>query len=140
MESLLTFHLLSQGAAAAQEHSPGGSLEQCAILGRNEISSENKHAAERFLPLLLQARLAGPDLGLQSILEVLRVGRRLFVQDHEIHRQLFHPPVFVRAKQLTYDILVFSLIDANKHDWQITGNPVSPQSRRPPVITCEHRR
>ena len=34
----------------------------------------------------------------QSILEVLRVGRRLFVQDHEIHRQLLHPPVFVGAE------------------------------------------
>ena len=73
LESLLTLHLLSQGTAAAQEHSSGGSLEQCAILSRNEISSENKHAAERILSLVLEARLAGPHLGLQSLLEVLRV-------------------------------------------------------------------
>ena len=43
--SRLTYDLLGQGPAAAQEHSPCGGLEQGAILGRNEISAQNKHVA-----------------------------------------------------------------------------------------------
>ena len=128
---MLTFDLLGQGAAAAQEHGAGGGLEQCAILGRNEIASENKHAAERFLPLVLQARLAGPDLGLQSALEILSVGWGLFVQDHEIDRQLLHPPVFVGAEQLTDNTLVLGFIDADEHNRQVAGNSVPPECRGP---------
>ena len=88
---------------------------------------------------MLQARLAGPDLGLQSGLEILSVGRGLFVQDHEIDRQLLHPPVFVGAEELSDDTLILGFIDADQNDRQIAGNSVPPECRGPPGIACEHR-
>src|SRR4029434_4381073 len=97
--SRLTYDLLGQGPAAAQEHSTRGGLEQGATLSRDEISAQNKHAAGRFMPLMPQARLAGPELGLQSGLEILSVGWGLFVQDQDINSQMLHPPVFVARNE-----------------------------------------
>jgi hypothetical protein len=53
--SRLTYDLLGQGAAAAQKHRTRGGLEQGAILGRNEISAQDKYVSGRLMRLVLQA-------------------------------------------------------------------------------------
>jgi len=89
------------------------------------------------MPLMPQARLAGPELGLQRSLEILSVGWGLFVQDHEIHCQLLHPPVFVGAKQLSDNSLILGFVDADQNNRDVAGNSVPPERRGPPGIACE---
>jgi hypothetical protein len=55
LRSRLTQDLVGQGAAAAQKHSTRGGLEQDAILGRNEISAQDKYVSGRLMRLVLQA-------------------------------------------------------------------------------------
>ena len=91
------------------------------------------------MPLMPGARLAAPELGLQKGLEILSVGRGLFIQDHEIHCQLLHPPVFVGAKELPDNALILGFVDADQNNRDVAGNSVPPECRGPPGIACEHR-
>ena len=77
-----------------------------------------------------QPRLRCPPRRLQGLLQILRVGRRVLVDDHEIHRQLFHPPVFMGAQQLADDLQVLDVVDPADDDRQVAGNAEGPQLRR----------
>ena len=93
-----TFDLLEEAAAAVPDHRSSGALEQAARLGRNQFVAKDEHrSAPTFFPGW-PVRLAGPNHRLQSGLQILRVGRGIFVQNHQVDRQLLHPPVFVGAE------------------------------------------
>jgi hypothetical protein len=59
-------------------------------------------------------------------LKFLDIGGLAIVQDHEIDRQLFHPPIFVGLQKLSDDVEVFDVRDAQKNDRQIPGNALRP--------------
>ncbi len=42
--------------------------------------------------------------------------------------RLLHAPVFMRAQQLPDDFDIVAFIDERKHDGQVAGNSVGPQS------------
>ena len=94
-----TFDLLEEAAAAAPDHRSSGTLEQAARLRLKPVQSRRMNTAPR--PLSFPGwpvRLAGADHRLQSGLQILRVRRGIFVQNHQVDRQLLHPPVFVGAE------------------------------------------
>ena len=55
----------------------------------------------------------------------------MFVQNHQIDRQLLHPPVFVGAEQLADDLQILDVGDSDQNDRQVAGNPDAP--RAPPA-------
>ena len=55
--------------------------------------------------------------------------RRALVQDHQIDRELLHPPVFVCPQQLADDAEVLDVVDPQQDDRQVAGNAVRPQRR-----------
>ena len=82
--------------------------------------------------------LVRPNQSLQSGLQILIVGRGLFVQNHEIDGQLLHPPIFVGTHQLANDFQILGLIDSNQHDRQIAGDSVRPKRRRSALTSLQH--
>ena len=52
----------------------------------------------------------------------------MFVKDHEIDGELLHPQIFVRMKQLSGDVELVGVGDAQKHDRQVAGNSQGPKS------------
>ncbi len=66
---------------------------------------------------------------LQGNLQVLHIRRRALVQDHQVDRELLHPPVFVSLQQLACDRDVVDIVDPQQHDRQVAGNAVAPERR-----------
>ena len=88
------FDLLEEAATAVPDHGSSGALEQAARLRRDQFVSKDEHrSAPTFFPGRL-LRLAGPNHRLQGDLQILSVGGGIFVQNHQVDRQLLHPPVF----------------------------------------------
>ena len=120
--------LIGERPALSDQNDPRHRREQGAGFRRNQVGPQHEDAA---LPSLLadrrRRRLARADQGLERDLQILDVGRRTLVQDHEIHRELLHPPVFVRLQQLAGDVEVFHVGDAQQHDRQVAGNAHGPE-------------
>ena len=51
----------------------------------------------------------------------------MLVDDHQVHGQALHPPVFVGAQQLPHLGDVFGVTNAQQNDRQVAGNPLGPQ-------------
>src|SRR3989442_447647 len=85
-------------------------------------------------------RLARPDQRLQQCLQILHIGRRPLVQDHQIDRKLLHPPVFVGAEQLPHDSHIVGLVDPDQGDRNVTRNPVGPRGGGPARVARQHVR
>ena len=77
----------------------------------------------------LRARLAGPHQGLDRDLKVLNVGSGALVEDHEIHGQPLHPPVFGRLQRLPHEVDLLHVGNAHQHDREIAGYAQAPQIR-----------
>ena len=71
-------------------------------------------------------------------MQILIVGRRPLVQNHEIDVEAFHPPIFVGAHQLANDFQVFVFIDPHQHDRQIARDSVGPQLRGAALASPQH--
>ena len=129
--------LIGEWPALPDQDNPRDRCEQRAGFRRNQVGSQHEDTA---LPLRLtdrRPRLACPHQGLERDLQILDVRRRALVQNHEIDRQLLHPPVFVRLQQLAGDVEILDVGDAQQHDRQVAGNAhaatvpaVAPAPRR----------
>ena len=82
--------LLGQGAAPARQHHARHRLEHVALRRRHAVRAHDVHVAGRAGPFVGARRLARAHQRLQRRLEVLDVGRRALVQDHQIDRELLH--------------------------------------------------
>ena len=122
--------LVRQAAAASGQHHPGHGRKQGAGLARDQIGAQHEDRAARPVRADPQAGLAGPHHGLERGLKVLNIGRRPFVQDHQIDGELFHPPIFMGAQQLADDGDVLDLVDLNQNDGNVPGNALGPQRIR----------
>jgi hypothetical protein len=71
-------------------------------------------------------------------LEILCVGGRPFIQDHQIDSQLLHPPIFVGEEYLVNDLQITGFIDADQNDRQVAGDSVRPKHRRRAATPREH--
>src|SRR5712691_11892220 len=85
-------------------------------------------------------RLAPTEERLEQRLQILNVGRRALIEDHQIDRELLHPPVLVRAEELPHDADVLGLVDLNQYDREVARNPVSPERVGTTRVTREHVR
>ena len=94
----------------------------------------------RLVSLVVLRRLARPDQRLQQCLQILHIGRRPLVQDHQIDRKLLHPPVFVGAEQLPHDSHIVGLVDPDQGDRNVTRNPVRPQGGGTARVARQHVR
>ena len=66
---------------------------------------------------------------LERVVEVLRVGGAVLVDDHEVDVEQLQPPVLVGAEQLADDVEVLGLVDPHQDDRQVAGDAVRPQAR-----------
>ena len=120
------------------------STARAAVRSTARASTETRSLAQdeersaRAFSLRVRRRRARPHQCLEGGLEILRVGRMPFVQDHEIDGQLFHPPVLVGAQQLTDDLQILDVVDPNQDDGQVARDPVRPQRRRSALASAEH--
>ena len=60
------------------------------------------------------------------ILQILHVGRRAFIEDHQIDGELLEPPIFMGAQQLAHEFEIVGFCDVNQHDGQIARNSLRP--------------
>ena len=86
----------------------------------------------------MRPRLVRPNQRLQRGLQILSVGRRPLVQNHQIDGEAFHPPIFVGAQQLADDLQVLDVIDPDQHDRQVAGNSVGPKRRWSALASLQH--
>ena len=130
-------HLLGDAAATAEQHRPRHRLERRARIDRDQIGSQD----EDFPPdPFAGPRLAHPRRGLDAGLEILGIGRRPLVQDHQIDGKLLHAPIFMGAEELADDLHIGDLVDPHENDGQIAGDAVGPQDRRAEVIALQRVR
>ena len=78
------------------------------------------HVSLRRVTIVRPCRLARAEKCVQQHLQILNVGRRMIIQDHEIDGELFHSPILVRAEQLPHDAHVLGLVDLNEHDREVS--------------------
>ena len=67
----------------------------------------------------LRPRLAHAHQGFQRVLQILDIGRRTLVQDHEIGGEALHAPVLMRLQQLAGNGSIFGGIDAQQQNRDI---------------------
>ena len=86
----------------------------------------------------MRPRLIRTCESLQRGLQILIVGWRPLVQNHEIDVEVLHPPIFVGAYQFANDFQVFGLVDPHQHDRQVAGDSVGPQLRRSALASLQN--
>jgi len=122
--------LLGQASAARHQHGARHRQQQVALFDRQHVGAQHEHrsrrGSRRRLPGRCRHRPVHPHHGLERVLKILRVGNRLFVQDHQIDRELLAPPIFVREQQMAHDLEIAFGIDAQQHDRQIARDPARP--------------
>jgi hypothetical protein len=69
--------------------------------------------------------------GFPSRLQVLHIGRSAFVEDHEIHRELLHPPVLMGLQQLPHDRQILDVARSAAPRWARSPEMPWLHSRRP---------
>ena len=119
--------LLGEGAAPARERNTGGSFEAFALRGRHRVRPECEHLPLRLRPPGARHRLARLDEGFDQGLQILHVGGRAFVQDHEIDCQTLCPPVRVRAQKLMHAADVVGVMDLHEDDGKVPRDAVRPE-------------
>ena len=77
----------------------------------NEVRAQQEDLAhsDRIIGM---GHAAHVDQRVQRALQILDIGGRMLVQDHEIDRQMLRPPILHRLQEITRDIEVFHLADA----------------------------
>ncbi len=119
--------LVEQAAAFPDQDDAGDGDEQGLGLGRNHIGAQHEDVAGRAFLADLRPRLAGPHQGFQGDLQVLDIGDGALVEDHQIHRQPLHAPVFHRLQRLAGQLQLADIGDAHQDDRQIPRYAQAPQ-------------
>ena len=118
-------HLIGQWPVARDQHNACGGEQQRGDLGRQQVAAKGMDLTARRIGLC--PRTGTAQRGLDGRLQALDIGRRVFVQDHHVHGQALHAPVFLRQQDL-FDLRHVGLIrDAHQHDGQIAGDALRPQ-------------
>jgi hypothetical protein len=125
--SLRAGELLGQRAAPTGQHHSRYRLEHVALRSRHAVGTHEIHASLGSGFVVRARRLAHADEGHQRCLEIFRVGRRTFVQNHQIDGEQLHPPVLVRAEELPREPHVLRVVHFDQNDRKIPRNPVGPQ-------------
>ena len=112
------------------QHRAGAGVKQTANFGRDQIGAQDEHGPARIVARDPRHRLVHPHQRVERGLQVLDIGRGALVENHQIDRQLFQPPIFVRAQKLADEFEVVVLLDPHQHDGQIAGNSLRPERRR----------
>ncbi len=120
--------LLEEPATLRRQNDARDGSQKGSRFGRDEVGAQHEDAARLSFRAGLRTRLACPDQGLDRDLKLLDIGGLALVQDDEIDGELFHPPIFVRLQQFADDVDIFDIGDAQKHDRQIAGNALRPQT------------
>ena len=129
LEIARAIDLFGEGAAVAMQHGARGSLKQIANFRRNQIGAQHEHGAARVVACDPGHRLVHAHQRIERGLQILHIGRGPLVQNHQIDRKLFQPPIFMRAQKLAHEFQIVLVLDADQHDRQIAGNPVRPERR-----------
>ena len=124
-----TVELIGERAALPNQNDPRHRREQRAGLRRQQVGPQHEDAAAPALHAVRPGRLARAHQRLQRVLQILHIGRRALVQDHQIDRELLHPPVFVCLQQLPREIEMFDIGNAQQRDRQVAGNAHGPKPR-----------
>ena len=80
-------HLFGERSAPAEKHGSRNALQDRAQLRGDQVGAQQKNVAERVSRFGRKAHLAGAHQAFERALQILLVGVRLFVDDHEIHRR-----------------------------------------------------
>ena len=104
--------LLKQAATLGRQNDPRGGRQKGPRFGRDQVGAQHEDAPRRSFCAGLWPRLAGPDQRFDGDLKLLDIGGSALVQDDEIDRELFHPPIFVRLQQFAHDVGVLGVGDS----------------------------
>ncbi len=61
----------------------------------------------------------------------------MVVENHQVDRQLLHPPVLVGLQQLAHDLQIRDVVDPADDDRHVAGDAVRPQHGRRPLTACQ---
>src|SRR5665811_1894436 len=128
---LQTFDLLSEASTPAYNHHARHRLKQVSHLGRQQVGAQQEH---RPMAALRHSRQVYANDRLQSGLQILDIRGASLVDDHQVHRELLHPPVGMRADQLAYGLQVFGLINPAQHHRQVARDTVRPKRRWAEIV------
>ena len=138
--SLQADDLLGQAATPAQQDGPSRRLEQRPVFDGEQVATQDVDATAGARSLVGQGRLAGPDEGLERLLEVLGIRHSLLVHDDEVDGQELQAPVLVGAKQLSDDVQVIGTVDPDHDDRHVAGDASGPESGCPSLVACHEPR
>ena len=131
--------LVCQRAAPCAQVDPGRRPEGIARLGPEQIGAQQ-------VDLALTVRTAcgrqrGMNNSLQRLLQLLGIGCRTVVEDHQIDRQALQPPVFVRIDHLQNEGNFIFFADPHQRDGKVPRYAGAPQRRGgPPAPLQDFRR
>ena len=118
-------HLADQRPAAADQHHAGRRLEQDPVFLRQMSGFPEKNAAG----LVNQSvRVAAAAQVHQVLLQLLKIARRVFIQNDKVHLETFQPPIRMSSEELLHQGHLGHLGDAHQHDRLVAGDSKSPQS------------
>ena len=132
--------LLSQAAPPAQQDGTSRRLEQRPLFDGEQVATQDVDATMSVRSLVGQGGLAGPDKGLERLLEVLGIRHPLLVHDDEVDGQELQVPVLVGAQQLSDDVQIIWTVDPDHDDRHIAGDASGPESGCPSFVACHHPR
>ncbi len=125
---------------ATEQHGTCRSQQGQARFAGNDVGAQDEHAASHRLTVDPDPRQSGARQRLQRRLQVLHIGRRALIQDHDVDVQLLQAPVFERTQHLPHDPEVVGIVDAHQHDRQVARNAMGPKCLLAAVATTQHVR
>ena len=119
--------LLGEGTASPEQDRAGGT-EQCVPrIIADEVAAQHEDTTSAAMLEQLRPALAGPGCGQQRLLEILDVGIGPLVEDDKIDGELLQTEIFVGKDELASQSDVGEIVDADKHDRQVAGDPLRPK-------------
>ena len=133
-------HLLGQRTPARQDHHSRRRAQEDPIPRGQEVGPEHEYAS--MFPMLLVADrgLACSHHGFEGLLEILRVGGALRIEDHQIGGNPLQVPVLVRPHELPDDVPLLVPLDAHQSDRKIAGDAVGPEPGRAIAVPGQYLR
>ena len=130
------FDLLGQSPFGIDDDCPRDRQQQHTIFIRQLLFATNENAARSIQRVSFGPGRDQPD---DQVLQHLSIARKPFVPDDQIDRKSLKPPEGMRMNELSHEVDLLGIADAQNHDRQVAGDAVSPQARLPAPVLQQRR-
>ena len=72
------------------------------------------------------------------VLQGLAIHRSVFIENHQVHRQTFHPPIGVGLEELLDEFDSGGVADAEQNDRRIAGDAIAPEAALAAAVVEQH--